>query len=266
MEINELNYELYALDYAEGTLDGIELQAMEAFLESRPEIREDILAIASTEIPVETATHPDLASLKRDQRAAVIIPSSAWAVAAALVALFGLFFAMNMQAPSGQQAEGAPALRIYYPVASLYQSDGVIEYRIVIEEPGSPDYVASYDQPGVQSSDIGSEDVTPQSPKIIFNVVDNQELITEDEEDFEEFEFTPQDVVELKTDRQHVLPVTIELHGLSTDHYIVTQERVEDGLAALELKEQRRRQFRDGALTLLQDGLVPKTFNGVFGN
>lgn len=69
MEINEMNYELYAIDYAEGKLSGDTLVAMESFLAAHPHIAEELELVCATSLPLSTeVVYPNKAKLKQNHR------------------------------------------------------------------------------------------------------------------------------------------------------------------------------------------------------
>jgi hypothetical protein len=72
MSINKINYELYALDYQEGTLDGQRLAEMETFLDQHPDIREELEGMRWVVLsPNESVVYEGKEDLKRPVTASV---------------------------------------------------------------------------------------------------------------------------------------------------------------------------------------------------
>ena len=106
MKINELNYELYALDFAEGNLQGEELKAMETFLSRHPQLKEEILAISMIELPYDNLVYDDKAKLYKKEKPIVGLPLlTSLAIAASLILLFGFVWMKNQSLNDGELAD-----------------------------------------------------------------------------------------------------------------------------------------------------------------
>lgn len=124
MEINELNYEGYALDYAEGTLKGEELAAMELFLQQHPELKEEILAICATTLPeAETVVFEDKAMLlKQSSPVRFLKISFAISSAACLLLALGFVWLLSKQDNFGELAYQGVTLNIHTNVTVVNSS------------------------------------------------------------------------------------------------------------------------------------------------
>lgn len=261
MEINEFNYEAYALDYAEGNLSGVELHAMEQFLEGQPELKEEVLAIATVKVPNEPVPYPELAELERQpEREGLIIPFSVLAIAASLVLLLGIFWIVSPKVPDGTLADRSPTIRIHYPMALVYEMDRsatdayeATETTIDVE----PDIINT-SRNNTYAQDVNGADQDnstnaskEQKTRIVWKVVEPKP------EDFLEMmpesEYRNLEVTELQPDNFFILPITIEKSALQTAGFDQTKIQ----LAETNEKLDRRRILREGALSVIQQNLVP---------
>ena len=266
MEINEFNYEAYALDYAAGSLTGVELEAMEQFLDSQPELRAEIMAIAAVSVPFEAVQYDGLENLERQpERKGIIIPFSVLALAASLLLLFGIFWMTSSQLPDGRLADRSPVIRVHYPVALIFEAERsaddsrdefttIPNYMDVNDQlDGTNERFAAVDTDGTQNT--SDQQNVEQKTRIVWKVVEPKP------EDFLEMmpesEYRNLEVTEIQPDNYFILPITIEKPSLQTDGF----ERASLQLAADNERLERRRVLREGALSILQQNLVPVGIN-----
>lgn len=120
MLINKSNYELFALDYIEGNLEGANLQAMKAFLRSNPTIAAEVEALQADFVeltPNQTVVYDNKAALLRKDTA-IYVPFyrrrvTQIAAAAAVVFLLigfgaGYFMANQQVGQSGVVVQYVP--------------------------------------------------------------------------------------------------------------------------------------------------------------
>ena len=65
VDINRSNYELFVIDYIEGSLDAIDMESFAAFLDSNPDIKDEIYELESITIETENIIYKPKSELKK---------------------------------------------------------------------------------------------------------------------------------------------------------------------------------------------------------
>jgi len=265
MEINEMNYELYAIDYAEGTLSGEEATAMEAFISLHPELADEIMGIAAVTVPLESVTYPDKENLKRKGRAIAILPIAlAVSSAACLVLALGLIWMVDRQQYYGELLSSSNS----FVEIDSYKGEviGIIvegdRQLLTVPEQGNERVVSGYSnsQQVAQNSQDAEEGT---SFDIQLSVIPVIESVTDAVDESEgQQDLFPDDIVSLQRDSEFVVPVTLEMHHLSTKG----EERLRSKLEKQEDKMARRQLIKDGAFSVFQEKLMPVGLADLIGN
>ncbi|MCP4123696.1 MAG: hypothetical protein GY751_18255 [Bacteroidetes bacterium] len=265
MEINEMNYELYAIDYAEGTLSGEEAVAMEAFMSQHPELAEEIIGIAAITVPLDPVAFPDKANLKRKGRAIAILPIAlAVSSAACLVLALGLIWMVDRQQYYGELLSSSNS-SIEIDAFKGEVIEIIVEREIQLLPVAEPAYegaVSGYsDNQQVAHNPPDSE--MDASFDIQLSVIPAIESVTDQVDESEgQQDLFPDDIVSLQSDYEFVVPVTLEMHHLSTKG----EERLRSKLEKQEDKMARRQQIKDGAFSVFQEKLMPAGLAGLINN
>ena len=150
MKITIENYEAYALDYLEGSLEPREEQEFQNFLEEHPEIMEELAGLDQVVlIPDKDLYYPHKKSLYQEQKGGIIpLWRSSWMIAAS-VAIFlavGTFlFLRNSTGPepylSDYHKEKLPAIEAMpedLPETNVMAQKGNVPVQVDDTEDGSP--------------------------------------------------------------------------------------------------------------------------------
>ena len=267
MEINEMNYEMFALDYAEGNLSGEYLQSMELFLSHHPKIKEEISEIANISIPITQVVYEDKSGLKKKKRRIAFLPVAlAVSSAACLLLGFGLFRVLSLNSHYGNMAADTMPLNINYNIniIGIQKNDNPTkryeDHLIADSETSLNDQVN-----GQAFNDINRAG-TPVAYDVSLNQLSQEELASLETLAYNQAPIfhTPAlriKLTEVKTDDIYILPVTIELHDLAMDGYDVNW--INESSLADQEKAARKKIFKESALSLLQDAFVPKGVNKI---
>lgn len=283
IEINELNYELYAIDFAEGSLSAAEAKAMESFLDQHPELREEIASIAAVALPEDPVVYRDKASLKRtagDAGAVLMVPRR-WAFAAAaavILLLIGIFGIISRGPQYGELAYDSPAYTVHYAIEHTYR---IIDERRPEEMPtvhtsGSREFIGdASDSDGTAGQLQRSTDNAASGPVAFAQIQpaqgpDDPAAVMAEEGVCESVPYRLKmrivDPAVVPEDDYFVLPVTIQLYELSEAGSREARKELDELAAREDSRDARRKMWKDGALSLLQDTFVPNGLNNLIDN
>jgi len=265
MEINEMNYEIYAIDYAEGRLTGAEAAAMDAFMSLHPELSDEIKEIAAVAVPLEPAVYSDKESLKRKKRGIVMLPMAfAVSSAACLVLAFGLVWMIDRHQYYGELLSSANShIEIKeFKVATIRdevdRDAQMSTFPMVVDNV----FLPTYSEQDQVVKNLNEQEEHP-SFDIRLSVIPATEtpLVPIDDNDELQGQF-PEDIVILQVDNEFVLPVTLEMQDLSTaggEQLRIKLENEEDKMA-------RRQLIKVGALSVFQEKLMPSGLVDLINN
>ena len=267
MEINELNYEMYALDHAEGLLTGAEAEAMEAFLSQHPELREEIGSICATTIPKTPAAHGSLQTLKKKRGIAVLwIGPMRSAIAALLVIGLGVMWFMNQRPVYGELASAQPAFTIHYSIDLTYY-DGE-EISVPVANPLRVNEQKADKYSLLADTKVDHIPTTIQESVPNFDQQAIQDIPVQDQPSAVDYKVKMKIIepVDVQSDDYFILPVTIELYDLTLKGAREARS-AQDALAEIQAtKDARRKLIKEGTLSVLQQKLMPEGLQNLLSN
>ncbi|MEZ5009899.1 MAG: hypothetical protein R2753_17250 [Chitinophagales bacterium] len=276
VKINELNYELYALDFAEGNLQGEELKAMETFLSCHPQLKEEILAISLVELPHDHVVYDDKANLYKNDKAIVGLPLlTSLAIAASLILLFGFVWMKNQSINNGELADMSMVTLQKMSDVNQWEetSENTADLNTIsnvvskTNEPKTDHEFENDYQKNKTGNDfnngvkaVNTKGIELMSEKFTKNASQSNEEIS-----YDVAQITPIESVKINADVQEqqlehvaiasnntaIIETTIEIGALQTN---MSDKR----LAMSEKKEERKKVFKENVRYVFQNALLPE--------
>ena len=264
VEINEINYELYALDYVEGNLKGEDLIAMNVFLEKHPNIKEEIQLISATYLPESNVVFEGKDLLVKQEKRRITIPfvlSSA--LAACLVLAIGVLWLFNQHPNYGQVAHKSITINVDLNYFDNYgnNSDNLIADINETKLENSDERFFQTIAKKAKSS-IWVEKHSESNENESYQEVENN-LSAENQQKIETIKNSKTiEVVTLSTENTPILTTTIIKYPILND-----LNRIEDERLALSLEEEeKKKQVRSQIRSVFQNALLPEGISNSINN